>query len=58
MASLISAFLSVVPLATADLLAYVMLVLVAFFLVFGVSTAYYFWRQNKKAHAETPSSQG
>jgi hypothetical protein len=50
-----SSLLTNVPLSTANLLAYVMLVLVAILLLSGPSIAYYYWRKNKKMKAASPT---
>ncbi|MDG6983342.1 MAG: hypothetical protein JRN28_02150 [Nitrososphaerota archaeon] len=42
-------FLSTVPIGTANLLAYSMMVLVAIFLIFGPTVYYIYWRQSKKS---------
>ncbi|MDG6898205.1 MAG: hypothetical protein JRM99_04045 [Nitrososphaerota archaeon] len=47
--------LSNVPLATANLLAYSMMVLVAIFLVFGASVAYYYWAKSKRMKVQAPA---
>lgn len=49
-----SALLSHVPLGTGNFLAYAMLGLVTFFLVFGPATAYYLWRKRKQMTADAP----
>lgn len=41
--------LSNVPLGTANLLAYSMMLLVAIFLIFGPAVTYYYWKQSKKS---------
>ena len=48
--------LSNVPLGTADLLAYTMLVVVAIFLVSGPLITYYYWKKNKRMKETTPAS--
>lgn len=48
----LAGILSVVPLETANLLAYVMMALIAFFLIFGPAVAYYLWKQNRKKVVE------
>ena len=48
---MIGVTLSNVPLATANTLAYGMMVLVAIFLVFGPSVTYYLWKKNRRAKA-------
>lgn len=53
--STLAGMLSTVPLATANILAYSMMLLVAIFLVFGPAVAYYYWKQNKKAKAFEPT---
>ena len=47
--------LSNVPLATANLLAYIMKVLIAFFLIFGPAVAYLMWKKNRQAKAAEPT---
>lgn len=46
-----NAFLSNVPLGTANVLSYAMLVVVALFLVTAASVTYYYWKKNKKMTA-------
>jgi len=48
---LFSSLLSNVPLSTANTLSYVMLALVAIFLLSGPSITYYYWRKNKRMKA-------
>jgi NADH:ubiquinone oxidoreductase subunit 2 (subunit N) len=48
--------LSNVPLGTADLLAYVMLILVAIFLVSGVLAAYYYLKRTKRMKETEPAT--
>jgi len=50
---MLSSVLSNVPLGTADTLAYILLVLVAFFLVTGFSVTYYYLRKIKRMRAAT-----
>lgn len=52
---MISSILSNVPLSTANLLAYIMLVLVAIFLITFPSITYFFWRKNKRMKAASPT---
>ena len=47
--------LSSVSLATSELLAKIMLILVALFLVTAVSAVYYYWRKMKRTQAAEPS---
>lgn len=47
--------MSNVSLGTADFLSYLMLVVVAIFLLSGPVITYYYWRRNKKMKA-TPSA--
>jgi uncharacterized membrane protein len=47
--------LSNVPLGTANTLAYLILVLVAIFLITGPTITYYYWRKNKKMKAAAPT---
>jgi len=49
------AFLSNVSLGTANFLAYIMLLLVAIFLVSGPAIAYYYWKKNKLMKAAVPT---
>jgi len=50
-------FLSNVSLSTADFLAYLMVVVVAIFLISGPAITYYFWKKNKQIKAASPVSQ-
>ncbi|MDG6900393.1 MAG: hypothetical protein JRM80_00320 [Nitrososphaerota archaeon] len=52
---MLGTFLSNVSLGTADFLSYLMLVVVAIFLLSGPVITYYYWRRNKKMKA-TPSA--
>ena len=47
--------LSNVPLSTANTLSYLMLILVAIFLISGPSITYYYWRKNKRMKAASPT---
>jgi hypothetical protein len=47
--------LSNVPLSTANLLSYLMLVVVAVFLLSGPAITYYYWRKNKRTKAVLPT---
>jgi uncharacterized membrane protein len=47
--------LSNVPLSTANTLSYVMLAVVAIFLLSGTSITYYYWRKNKRMKAALPT---
>lgn len=42
------AFLTNVPLGTADILSYSMLIVVAIFLVSGPAITYYYWKKSKR----------
>jgi uncharacterized membrane protein len=53
---MIGIVLSNVPLGTADILSYSMLLVVAIFLISGPLITYYYWRKNKKMKAAMPSS--
>ena len=50
-----SSLLSNVPLGTANILAYLMLVLVACFLISGFSITYYYLRKIKRMKAAAPT---
>lgn len=52
---MIGALLSNVPESTAVALSYAMLGLVVVLLVSGPALVYYFWRQNKKMKAASPT---
>ena len=56
MAMAVTIPLSNVSLGTSDLLAEVMLILVALFLVTGVSAIYYYFRKMKRMQAAEPSA--
>ena len=47
--------LSNVPLSTANTLSYLMLAVVAIFLLSGPSITYYYWRKNKRMKAAAPT---
>ena len=47
--------LSSVSLGTANSLSYLMLVVVAIFLLSGPSITYYYWRKNKRMKASLPT---
>ena len=44
-----------VSLSTANMLAYILSVVIDIFLVTGSSLAYYFWRKNKRMTAASPT---
>jgi uncharacterized membrane protein len=48
--------LSNVPPATADVLSYFMLVVVAIFLLSGPAITYYYWKKNKRLKTASPTS--
>lgn len=48
-------FLSNVPLSTADLLSYVMLVLVSIFLIAGAAMAYFLWKKRRETNSASPT---
>lgn len=48
--------LSNVPVGTADILAYTMLIVVAVFLVSGPLITYYYWKRNKRMKETSPAS--
>jgi len=50
-----SALLTNVSLGTANELSYLMLVVVAIFLISGPSLTYYYWRKNKRMKAVSPT---
>jgi hypothetical protein len=50
-----SSQLSNVPLGTANILADLILVMVAVFLISGPSITYYYWRKNKRMKAAVPT---
>ena len=50
-----SSLLSNVPLGTANILSYTMLVMVAIFLISGPAVTYYYWRKNKRMKATPPT---
>jgi len=50
-----SSALSNVPLSTANTLSYLMLAVVAIFLLSGPSITYYYWRKNKRMKAAAPT---
>jgi len=52
---MLSSLLSNVPLGTANTLAYLILVLVAIFLITGPSITYYYLRKNKRMKAAAPT---
>lgn len=52
---MLAEFLSNVPLSTANILSYVMIVLVAIFLLSGPAITYYYWKKNKKVKAASPT---
>lgn len=44
-----------VPLSTANVLSYAMLIVVAVFLLSGPSITYYYWKKIKKTRAASPT---
>ena len=52
---LISSVLTNVPLGTANLLSYGILVVVAIFLISGPAITYYYWRKVKRMKAVPPA---
>ena len=52
---MLNAALTNVPLSTANSLSYLMLVVVAIFLLSGTSLTYYYWRKNKRMKAASPT---
>jgi hypothetical protein len=50
-----NSLLSNVPLGTANLLSYSMIVVVAIFLLSGPAITYYYWRKNKRMKAVSPT---
>jgi len=50
-----SSLMTNVSLGTADVLADLMIVVVAIFLLSGPSIAYYYWRKNKKMGGASPT---
>jgi uncharacterized membrane protein len=44
-----------VPAGTANTLSYVMLLVVAMFLISGTLVSYYYWKKNKKMKAASPT---
>lgn len=52
---MIGSALTNVPMSTANLLSYFMLVLVAIFLLSGTALSYYYWRKNKRMRAASPT---
>jgi len=53
---LLNGVLTNVSLATANLLSYALLTMVAIFLVSGPVITYYFWKKNKRMKAASPTS--
>jgi len=53
--SLIEPLVTNVSAGTADVLSYVMLLVVALFLISGTLASYYYWRKNKKMKAASPT---
>lgn len=47
--------LSNVPLGTANILSYSMLLVVAVFLLSGPAITYYYWKKNKRMKAASPT---
>jgi uncharacterized membrane protein YedE/YeeE len=52
---LIESFLTNVPLGTANLLSYAMIVVVAIFLISSSAIVYYYWRKMKRMKAASPT---
>ncbi len=52
---MISTLLSNVPLSTANLLSYGLLIMVAIFLISGPAITYYYWKKNKRMKAVSPT---
>ncbi len=52
---MIGNLLSNVPLGTANLLSYGLLVMVAIFLISGPAITYYYWKKNKRMKAASPT---
>jgi len=52
---LLNGVLSNVSLATANVLSYAMLTMVAVFLISGPVITYYFWKKNKRMKAASPT---
>jgi len=50
-----SSVLSNVPLGTANTLSYLMLVVVAIFILSGTSITYYYWRKNRRTKVAAPT---
>ncbi len=50
-----SSALTNVPAGTADILSYLILVVVAIFLLSGTAITYYYWRKNKRMKAASPT---
>ncbi len=48
---MISSVLTNVPVGTADILSYTMIVVVAIFLISGPAITYYYWRKMKRTKA-------
>lgn len=48
-------FLSNVPIGTANILSYSMLIVVAIFLISGPSITYYYWKKSKQMKAAAPT---
>ena len=55
MMSFFGSFLTNVPVGTADVLSYSMLIVVAIFLLSGPAITYYYWKKNKKTKAAPPT---
>ncbi len=55
MSPLVGNLLSNVPLGTANTLSYLMVVVVAIFLISGPALTYYYWRKNKRMKAASPT---
>jgi uncharacterized membrane protein len=52
---LFNSLLTNVPLQTANLLAYAIIVVVAIFLLSGPAITYYYWKKNKKMKTAAPT---
>ena len=48
-------FLSNVPIGTANILSYSMLIVVAIFLISGPSITYYYWKKSRQMKAAAPT---
>ena len=52
---MLGTFLSNVPLSTANMLSYTMIVVVAIFLLSGPAITYYYWKKSKRMKAASPT---